>query len=72
MILLNLGDYVGVINVDEVKRARNIGWNKRFVAEDLLSAFWLTCETPVGSWKGQNGPLASILEIFDPKTLFAK
>ena len=51
MILLNLGDYVGVINVDEVKRARNIGWNKRFVAEDLLLAFWLTCETPVGSWK---------------------
>ena len=51
MILLNLGDYVSVIHVDEVKRAWNIGWNKRFVAEDLLSAFWLTSETPVGSWK---------------------
>ena len=23
-------------------------------------------------WGGQNGPLASILEIFGPKTLFAK
>ena len=51
MILLNLGDHVSVINLDKVKRAWNMGWNKRCVAEDLLLAFWLTCETLVGSWK---------------------
>ena len=51
MILLNLGDYVSVINVDKVKRAWNMGWNKGCVAEDLLLSFWLTCETLVGPWK---------------------